>query len=334
MSSSRVSAVCGLVCLLISLHVSDAVGQTIGSPEIPMLGASFGQPRLAAGSAGQKDFWSPASLHVGWMTVPNRIHIGYDGLVLPGACVSSFFVYPLSGVQVGGSLPIRLGDQYALRVYGSYLIPHNPQAGQELTWTTNPPGTREWRRSNSEWYKIGGEILYRMSGDMALVGGFRFESLLTNFSDPNPDYVDTIPWMQAQTTLTVCEPYAGIRLQQSRSPGGLSLQVVAFPFLFATIQHLNVCNNHGVPYAHTGRQNAHKGFFVEASAEYRFGLFQGVEAAGFVDWNIYQGHCPMTIERHEGGVNPAATTGPVAWSHHIGSLVVGGKVEIAWSLPF
>ena len=35
MSSRRVSAVCGLLCLLISFHVSDAVGQTIGFPEMP-----------------------------------------------------------------------------------------------------------------------------------------------------------------------------------------------------------------------------------------------------------------------------------------------------------
>ncbi len=147
-------------------------------------------------------------------------------------------------------------------------------------------------------------MLYRMSGETALVGGFRLESLLTNFSDPNPDYIYTAAWMQAQTTVTIYEPYVGIRLQQCPRPGGLSLQAVGFPFLFATIQHLNVCDNNGVPYAHTGSQYAHEGFFVEASAEYRLGLFQGMEAAGFVDWNVYQGHCPMTIERHQGRRKP------------------------------
>ncbi len=334
MSSRRVNVVFGLLCLLISLHVSDAVGQEIGPPEIPGLDASVYQRWIAAGAAEQQDCWSAASLHVGWMTVPNQIHVGYDGLVLPGACISSFFVYPLSGVEVGGSLPIRLADRYVLRVYGSYLIANNPQAGQKLTWTNNPPGTREWRHSNSESYKLGGEILYRISSETALVGGFRLESLLTNFSDPNPDYIYTAAWMQAQTTVTIYEPYVGIRLQQCPRLGGLSLQAVAFPFLFATIQHLNVCDNNGVPYAHTGSQYAHEGFFVEASAEYRRGLCQGMEVAGFVDWNIYQGHCPMTIERHQGGVNPAVTTGAVAWSHLISSLVVGAKVEMSWTLPF
>jgi len=219
-------------------------------------------------------------------------------------------------------------------VYGSYLIANNPKADQELTWTDNPRGIREWRRSKTQMYRAGGETLYRMSGEMSLVSGFRLESLLTNFSDPNPDYLFTVPWMQAQTTVTAYEPYVGVRLHKGPGPGGLDLQVVGFPFLFATIQHLNVCNNNGVPYAHTGRQNANRGFFVEVLGEYRLGLFQGVEVAGFVDWNVYQGRCPMTIERHEGGANPAVTEGPVVWSHYISSLVVGGKVEVAWSLPF
>jgi len=173
-----------------------------------------------------------------------------------------------------------------------------------------------------------------MSGQAALVGGFRLDSLLTDFSYPNPNYLFTAAWMEAQTTLTIYEPYVGIRLRQSPGPGGWSLQVVGFPFLFATIQHFNTCDNHGVPFAHTGHRNATRGFFLELSGEYRLGLFQGVEASGFVDWNVYQGWCPMTIERHEGGANPNVTEATVVWSNYISSLVVGAKVEMAWSLPF
>ncbi len=226
--------------------------------------------------------------------------------------------------------PRRLADHYDLRVYGSYLIPNNPQAGQELTWTDNPPGTRVWRHSNTVSYKVGGEGLFRIFADAAFVGGFRLESLLTTFSDPNPNYVYTASWLQAQTTVTIYEPYVGIRLQQSNRLGALSLQAVGFPLLFATVQHLNVCDNSGVPFAHTGSQYSHDGFFLDASAEYRLGVVSGLDAAGFLDWNVYQGHCPMTIDRHEGGPNPGVTSGTVAWSHLISSLVIGAKAEISW----
>jgi hypothetical protein len=276
---------------------------------------------------------SGASFSVGWMTTPQKIHLGYDGLVPPGACVSTYFVYPLNGVQVGASLPIRLGTKDGLNVYGSYFIADSPRVNQEITWTNNPPGIRVWRDSDTEWHKVGGEALYWMSGQTALVGGFRYESLLTNFSDPDPNYIFTVSTMQAQTTITAYEPYVGIRLRQGVGPGGLSVQVVGFPYLFATIEHLNTCNNRGVPFAHTGRQTSSKGFFLEVSAECRFRLLQSMEVAGFVDWNVYQGHTPMTIERHEGGPIPAVTEATVSWSHRISSFTVGGKVEMSWNLP-
>ena len=333
MSSSRVFAFCGLLCVLMLFHVSDGLGQSIGCPEINVSGPSSTQRCLADGSAGRKDVWSAPSLYAGWMTTPDGIHLGYDGLVPPGACVSSFFVYPLNGIELGGSLPIRLADRYAARVYGSYFITDNPQAGQDLTWTDNPPGTREWQRSRSQWYKLGGEALYPTSEGAALIGGFRWESLLTNFSDPNPNYFFTIPTMNAQTTVSFYEPYVGVSIRQGSGPGSLSVRFVGFPVLLATIEHLNVCNNNGVPFAHTGRQTAHKGFFAELSAEYCVGLFQGLEAAVFVDWNVYQGRCPMTIDRHEGGANPNVTSATVAWSHHISSLVIGARVETSWNLP-
>ncbi len=126
MSSRRMSEVCGLVCLLISIHVSAVVGQTINLPEMPLLGASLGRRWIPAGSANQ-DCWSVASFTVGWMTAPQRIHVGYDGLVLPGACVSSFFVSPLSGVQALGSSR-SLADHYTLECTGltSSLTIHKP----------------------------------------------------------------------------------------------------------------------------------------------------------------------------------------------------------------
>jgi hypothetical protein len=333
MDLRRIVVMFGLLCLLISSHASQAVGQTLGFPGVPGLGSWFGQRTTTEGETALNAPWLVPSVNVAWLTTPNRIHVGYDGLVPPGGCISSFFVYPLGGLQVGASIPLRL-DPFPIRLYGSYLFPNNPQASQELTWTTNPPGIREWRHSSSQWFKLGGEMLYPLSGQVAMVGGFRWESLLTDFSDPNPDYIFTIPWMNAQTTVTVYEPYLGVRLQWNPSPGGLVVQCVGFPLLFATIEHFNVCNNSGIPFAHTGNQTATTGFFLEASAEYRFGLMQGVDVTGFIEWNVYQGQCSMNIERHEGGPAPGVTAATVAWSHNISSLALGGKVQVSWNLPF
>jgi hypothetical protein len=334
MGSRLLYSVCGLVFVLISCHASEAVGQMAGYPAQPLLGSWVDHGSLASKGSCHENCGSAASVHVGWMTAPNKIRVGYDGLVPPGACVSSYFVYPLSGLQVGGSLPIKLAGPHALRLYGSFLVPSHDQAGQEITWTIHPPGVREWRRSDSQRYKLGGEALYRMSSGMALLGGFRLESLLANFGDPNPAYLFTIPEMEAQTSVTFYEPYVGISLQMGSRPRDLTFRLAGFPFLFASIRHLNVCNNGGIPFAHTGSQQATKGFFIEAAAQYRMGIMQGMGVAGFVEWNVYRGQCPMAIDRHEGGPAPQVTSATVSWTHDISSLVVGGTIELAWNLPW
>lgn len=334
MGSRFLCGVCGVLCVLISIHVSDAAGENFGSSALLPMGSGFDRQPLASGqSCGQGDLLASPSVSVGWMTAPQHIKVGYDGLVLPGSCVSSYFSYPLDGLQIGASLPIRLSCQHELRLYGSALIPHNWQAGQEITWTDFQPGIREWRHSRTQLYRLGAEALYRTCWGMALVGGFRWESLLSNFSDPNPAYRFTIAAMEAQTTVTIYEPYVGIRLESVSGPGGLKVQAVGLPFLLASIQHLNVCNNGGIPFAHTGSQSATKGYFFEASVEYGAGITEGMGVAAFADWTVYRGECPMTIERHEAGATPPFTSATVGWSHNINAVAVGGKVALSWNLP-
>lgn len=326
MNARRLLLVFGLFLLLVFSHASQAAAQTPSS--------LFDLRWFGAGTGSMKDSWVKASVDLGWLTTPDQIRVGYDGLVLPGACISSFFVYPLAGVQVGASIPFQIAGTVPMRVYGTYLIPQNPEAKQELTWTNNPPGVRQWRHSNTLWFKLGGEMLYPASEQMSLVGGFRWESLLSNFSDPNPDYIDTTPWLNAQTTLQIYIPYVGVLVRTATNAGELTVKLVGFPNLFSSIQHLNVCNNSGTPYAHTGSQATDQGYFIEASAEYRMKLRSGVETVGFIDWNLYHGNCDMIIERHEGGASPATTSGSVAWAHDLRYLVLGGKISVSWNLPF
>jgi len=225
------------------------------------------------------------------------LRIGYSGLVPPGECGSSYFVYPLGGIEVGASLPLRLANAVDLKLYGSYLFTRSVDADQQITWLTFPSGIRHWRRSSTDSYTLGAEFLSPVGSGTALVGGIRWESLTTTFKDPNPEYLLTVDTMQAQVTVTMYEPYVGFRFQQGIGPGGLTVRLVGFPFFLATIQHFNTCNKDGDPLAHVGHANVSRGYFVEAAVEYRLALLQGLEASGFVAWDVYRGQVPMYLER-------------------------------------
>jgi hypothetical protein len=337
MGWSRVSAgvsACGLFCLLFSIQSVEVPAQTAGSYDMPFPNAAASQPWSPSAVACEPDCRSAASVYVGWVFTPQRLRIGYSGLVLPGKCGSSHFLYPLNGVRVGGSVPVRLLDRFDLRAYGSYLFPQNREADQEITWLIFPTGFRQWRHTRSDSYVLGGELLMPSAGGTALVGGFRWESLTTTFKDPDPTYRLTVDTMQSQVTVTAYEPYVGFRLQQSAGPGTMTAGLVGLPFLLATIQHFNTCNNAGDPLAHVGSAKVTRGYFVEASAEYRLGLVHGFEATGFVAWDLYHGECPMFLERIDSGLGNSTTGAVVDFSYDRSSFTVGGKVDLSWNLPF
>jgi len=284
----------------------------------------FGAP------ASQEDSWPAANVSVGVSTTPRRLRIGYSGLVPPGECGSSYFVYPLGGIEVGASLPLRLANAFDVKFYGSYLFTRSVDADQQITWLTFPSGIRHWRRSSTDSYTLGAEILSPLGSGTALVGGTRWESLTTTFKDPNPEYLLTVDTMQAQVTVTMYEPYVGFRFQQGVGPGGLTVRLVGFPFFLATIQHFNTCNKDGDPLAHVGHANVSRGYFVEAAVEYRLGLPQGLEASGFVAWDVYRGQVPMYLERINAALGNSTTGAVVDFSYDRTSLIVGGKVELFW----
>ncbi len=325
--------VCGLLCLFFCLVIAEGSAQSTGPYPVPLPGTASGRGGISATPGSLTAPGSQASLYVGWTTTPSRVRIGYEGLVPPGQCGSSFFFFPLDGVQVGGSMPLQLTDKLELKAYGSYLFAQETEADQDITWLTFPPGTRRWTSSRFDSYALGGEFFWRLAGESALVSGFRWESLTATFSDPNPSYLLTVAAMQAQATVTTYEPYIGFRFHKSARPGDFSIRLVGFPFLFATIQHFNTCNNRGDPLAHVGSTGVTRGYFLEASAEYRLGPCRGLEMVGFVTWDLYHAQCPMFLERIDAGAGNATTGATVDFSYDRNSITIGGKVEISWNLP-
>ena len=53
---------------------------------------------------------------LGYMGRDNGVRAGYTGLVLPGTCVSSYFIYDLRGVNQTGEMPIELSKSPAITV--------------------------------------------------------------------------------------------------------------------------------------------------------------------------------------------------------------------------
>ncbi len=272
-------------------------------------------------------------LSIGYMSGDRGLSAGYTGLVLPGTCVSSYFVYNLGGVRASGSVKGFEWNRFSTRLRGDYLFAFDVAADQEITWLTIPPGTRHWESAKSSFYILEGELSYLIDDSLDFISGVRWESLSTSFSDPDPDYPFTIAAMESGLGIGIYQPFVGARVQKRAGSNLVSARLVGFPVMLATLEHFNTCNNEGKPFAHVGNQDIRGGYFVELSAEARSMNILGVEAGVFVNWELYRGSCIMNLERRAMGPPESVSAADVDFVYNRSSLTVGANMSIPFRSP-
>ena len=271
------------------------------------------------------------AIYVGYMSPGNGVRAGYTGLVLPGTCVSSYFVYNLQGIVLAAQKPINVSKNLSVQLGGSYLIAMKTNADQEITWLTFPPGVREWDWTRSSLYALQAEIDYCAGSGLNLVGGFRWESLVTNFGDPNPNYYFTASGMESALSVASYQPFIGAEIEQRSRVGKALLRLIGFPVMLGSIEHFNTCNNRGVPFAHVGNNNVNSGYFIEATGEIGFMNSGASELSGFLTWESYRGTCTMNLERRDAGPPETITSANVDFLYERSNLIFGGKISIPFS---
>lgn len=329
---------CFTICLIWSLlaifWAGSANGQEyferlVGMPvnSTPISGSLSGSPTFNCDSG------HPA-IYIGYMGNNNGIRAGYTGLVLPGTCVSSYFVYNLDGIVLAATAPVSVSRSLSMRLAGSYLVAMKSNAEQEITWLTFPPGIRYWDWTRSSLYGLGAEVAYSMGQGYSFLAGFRWESLTTNFGDPNPDYYFTASGMESALSIQNYQPFIGAQVEQGFGNSGLLLKLIGFPVMLASVQHFNTCNNRGVPFAHVGSSNINNGYFVEATGEIRLKRSTACELAGFLSWEWVRGTCLMNLERRDFGPPETVTAATVDFLYDRSSWTFGGKISIPFIVPY
>lgn len=273
-------------------------------------------------------------LNIGYMGGNRSLAAGYTGLVLPGACVSSYFVYDLKGLLVSAAVPLFEMNKLSGTIRGSYLFSTDVSADQEITWLYFPTGTRTWNKARSAFFKLEGEVGYSVDDSYSFIGGVRWESLSTNFGDPDPSYYFTISAMESGLGIGIYQPFVGASYLQRLGNKLLSVRLAGFPVMLATLEHFNTCNNNGEPFAHVGRQDIRSGYFLEASCEIRATRFSGIDIGAFLNWELYRGTCIMNLERRAMGPPETVTAADVNFIYNRSSFTIGANAVMPFSSPF
>ncbi|MGC8907346.1 MAG: hypothetical protein ACP5M0_07865 [Desulfomonilaceae bacterium] len=312
-------------CVCVVFAAQDAICQNSGGPlssapvtQFPTLAGRYGSVLEA--------FHDAPSLGVGYAATTRRLRAGYTGLVLPGACISSYFVYSLEGAVLGGSLPLRFGTGLEGLISGQYLFPASVEADQEITWVHLPPGVRHWTWARSNNWNIQGEVSYALDASSWLIVGVRCEKLITRFGSPIPDYPFTVADMESGLSLNLYQPFIGVKIAQAVGNNRVGLRIAGFPAMIGLLEHFNTCNNAGVPFAHVGSAGISSGYFVQAHGEMTVAMTGGLEVSTFVTWDCYRGACGMNLERRDAGPPLTMTSATVDFSYDRSSLALGIKV--------
>ena len=275
-----------------------------------------------------------ASFTIGYSTTPGGLRAGYTGIVLPGACVSSYFAYNLRGPHVSGTIPFSIQPRVVGQLRASYLFAENTQANQDITWLHLPPGVRQWTWTRSIEYDVQGELAYIICKVASLTVGIRWESVTSRFRDPIPDYPFTVADMESGLSLSLYQPYFGLYCNEKIGKLRALLKVVGFPRMVGFLEHFNTCNNNGLPFAHIGSSPIRKGYFLEAHGEMGYETMAGLQFSGFFTLHLFRGTCPMNLERRDAGPPETTTSATVDFSYDRSNIAVGVRCEIPLSIGF
>jgi hypothetical protein len=271
---------------------------------------------------------------IGYTDTTPKLRAGYTGLVLPGACVSSYFVYSLHGVTLNASLPVGLGHGLSGKISGEYLLAGNTGADQEITWLHLSPGVRQWTSARSSAWWLQADIAYALGPSWSVLAGLKWETVITRFGSPIPDYVFTVADMESGLSLNLYQPFIGLKASQDLGGGRVLLRIVGFPAMVGFLEHYNTCNNAGVPFAHVGSSGIKGGYFLQARGELSMTTMKGLETSAFLTWDLYRGTCPMNLERRDAGPPVTMTSATVDFSYDRSSITFGVKLAVPLAIPF
>jgi len=184
--------------------------------------------------------------------------------------------FPVKGVWLALYGRGAVTDQLGFYAGGTWLVPTN-NGRTDATYTYMPffpvaaQTTRNWSILH-QWYTLEGGATYSLYGAFAVIGGFRFDSLTTNITDPEDDVVLLGQKTdEADFRFTAYIPYVGVALSYAPS---VRLGVIGFPW-FAGNGKYDETFFVFAPSRAEARWNFRTSQFLEIYADYSRDLYGG-----------------------------------------------------------
>jgi hypothetical protein len=289
---------CMLAILLITAFVTPVSAEGLFGMGLPGLPSFGGWPGGAAG-CGEKLCPGGLKFDVGYLWGHRGMTFGFDakGPLIAGVDVANRFTYPLEGLWLGLTAQAPLKDDLGVILRGTWLVPSNQRVHEEFAI----PGvgfvpSREWG-TKIQYYTLDAAAVYPFCAPFNVLGGFRFDSLDTDFKDPKTetDYSNSRPTDRAELSFTGYIPYVGVGVNYGQA---LRLSFIGTPILWGELKIRETLG--GGNQSWEWKSALRNGYFMEASAEY--GLDVGVgRAALLAKWTYLHATSRSATGTFQGG---------------------------------
>ena len=298
---------------------------------LPILGKLFGKKK-AVSCFDDPPRGGGVAFYAGYMDNDRGVSFGVsrrDALFANAERMS--LNYPVSGWLLAASGTIPITDRLDILVSGSWLVPSG--GGEALQLWRNNNGETTWSTKN-QWWNAGAAATFNIAGPFSFIGGFLYDSFMTNFSSP-ANIVNNLVTPEDELDLTVSSiiPYIGGLLTQGGPAGSLTVGMIGTPLIYGNVSYTesdNLGAATSILIDITGDFDS--GYFFEIFAEtavniraMSFGIFGG--------WNVTHALMDMDFDVKQFFVAPATETAGYTGSFYRTAWYVGGKFALDFVSP-
>ncbi len=308
---------------------------TLASIILILASPSFGQAQGSFFGSDTLSLFSPVPrLSVGYMfpSGPTTLKLVKVDEEAPWLIQS----YKLQGVWAEWAIPVRTPTPLGFEISGGFLFLGNsrsqetyPKGGHELN--NRLTGMRDWGTS-TQMVNFQAAVTYRFASSFYGILGFRYDSFMTKFS--NPDHLDGIlhssPYNTADFTMNLDIPFLGIGYSRTLKFGGtVDTGLIGLPTLPGELEYKESFGGGGQRFF-LSRTEFMSGYFLEAWAGLSFPVMSWIQVGAV---SKYSGVYGKTNGRTSGGVtskDPNETLGNSNAIFESGAWIVGGSVSTSF----
>jgi len=319
---------------IVAVALLVAVGAVVPLPAISagLIGVGAMPEVTVAACDGSKSaprFAAP-SLYAGFLDSRKVVFAGRTERM--GAVELADFSYgiPVTGLWLGGAQKVRLSKTYDLVINGSYLVPANREAAEELVL---PIGTRPVRdlKTSIQWWTAGFAIVSKRFGSVQPVAGFTCDAFSSGFETTNPGGAG-LGSDEANLAVTGLLPYVGLVIEQGQLAGGkLTVGAAMFP---ASPAYVKWSATYGGVERDAIDGMLSRGYFLQMTADYKVDFGQG-RAGLFASVSAIHSWGNPSNRAENAVVDPGTTySNTFHTSFDRQAWIVGASFDLAFSTPF